>query len=62
MDHTRLVVCTCGAAIRVRELRFELGGTKQRDWAPCPWCYRKVYEMEEEGVVIVEAVTEADWD
>jgi len=30
-----------------------LGGTTLRDWAPCaPWCYRKMYEMRDEGVVL----------
>lgn len=62
MDHTEIVVCVCGATVRVRELRFDLGGIPERDWAPCPWCYRKVHEMKDEGVVVVEAVTEADWD
>ena len=62
MDSTRIVVCACGVAVRIRELRFDLGGIQVRDWAPCPWCYRKVYEMQAEGVVVVEAVTEADWE
>lgn len=62
LNQARIVVCTCGAAVRVRELRFELGRIRERDWALRPWCSRKAYEMEEKGVIVVEANTEADWD
>ncbi|WP_197497543.1 hypothetical protein [Cupriavidus sp. D384] len=47
---------------RVREIPYDLGGTPLRDWAPCPWCYRKLYEMQDEGVVLVEMVTADEWE
>lgn len=62
MELTRIVVCECGVPARIREIPCDLGGTTLRDWAPCPWCYRKLYEMRDEGVVLVELVTEDEWD
>jgi len=61
-DHSEIVVRGCGAPVRVRELHFGLSGTQQRDWAPCPLCYRKLYQMRVEGVVLAELVSEHEWD
>ncbi|MNV70854.1 hypothetical protein D3C71_1638380 [compost metagenome] len=62
MGLTQIVVCACGAPpVRARGLRFDLGCIQRRDWAPCSRCYKKLYEMKEEGVLVVEAVTKADW-
>jgi hypothetical protein len=61
MDQIQIVVCKCGVAVRVRELRFDIGGIQERDWAPCPWCYCKLYEMKAEGVVVAEPVTKDEW-
>ncbi|WP_262389568.1 hypothetical protein [Cupriavidus campinensis] len=61
-DHTEIVVCGCGAPVRIRELHFALEGEQQLDWAPCPFCYRKLYQMRVEGVVLAELVSELEWD
>jgi len=62
MELTRIVVCEYGVPARIREIPCDLGGTTLRDWAPRPWCYRKLYEMRGEGVVLPELVTEAEWE
>ncbi len=47
---------------RIHEMiPYDLGGTALRDWAPCPCCYRKMYEMQVEGVVLAELVAEGEW-
>jgi hypothetical protein len=61
-DHTQILVCGCGAPVRIRELRFALAGNQARDWAPCPVCYRKLYQMRVDGVVCAELVSELEWD
>lgn len=62
MDLTAIVVCQCGAPVRIRQLRFKLDGNQARDWAPCPFCYQKLYEMDEDGIVLAEFVSEHEWD
>lgn len=62
MELTKIVVCECGVPARVHELLCDLGGTTLRDWAPCPWRYRKMYEMQEEGIVLAEFVMEDEWE
>ncbi|MGX0136689.1 Cysteine-rich KTR (plasmid) [Cupriavidus sp. H19C3] len=61
-DHTQILVCQCGVPVRIRERHFEIGGNQSLDWAPCPLCYRKLYQMNVEGVVSAELVSEAEWD
>ncbi len=61
-DHTQILVCQCGVPVRIRERHFEIGGNQGLDWAPCPLCYRKLYQMNVEGVVSAELVSEAEWD
>lgn len=61
-DRTQILVCKCGVPVRIRELHFELGGNQALDWAPCPLCYRKLYQMSVEGVVSAELVSEAEWE
>jgi len=39
-----------------------MGGNQELDWAPCPFCYRKLYQMRVEGVVTAELVSEHEWD
>lgn len=50
--------CAC----TYQELRFALAGNQARDWAPCPVCYRKLYQMRVDGVVCAELVSELEWD
>lgn len=61
-DHTQILVCQCGVPVLILERHFEIGGNQSLDWAPCPLCYRKLYQMNVEGVVSAELVSEAEWD
>lgn len=54
------VKCICGTTVEISEFHLGLRGETIPTKAPCPICGRALYEVEIDGIVLVEAILHAD--
>lgn len=54
------VECICGATVEISEFHLGLRGETVQTKAPCPICGRALYEVEIDGMVLVEVILHAD--
>ena len=53
------IECICGTTVEISEFRLGLRGETVPTKAPCPMCGRTLYEVEIDGMVLVEVVLES---
>lgn len=53
------VACICGTTVEISEFHLGLRGETVPTKAPCPMCGRTLYEVDIDGMVLVEVVLDA---
>lgn len=54
------VECICGTTVEISEYHLGLRGQTIMTAAPCPVCGRALYEVEIDGMVLVEVILHGD--
>lgn len=54
------VQCVCGTTVEISEFHLGLRGETIITKAPCPVCGRALYEVEIDGMVLVEVILQAE--
>lgn len=54
------VECLCGTIVEISEFRLGLRGETVPTKAPCPICGRALYEVDIDGMVLVEVILHAN--
>lgn len=60
MNVIEVVGCICGTTVEISEFHLGLRGEAISTKAPCPVCGRTLYEVEIDGMVLVEVILHSD--
>ncbi|WP_454763362.1 hypothetical protein [Cupriavidus campinensis] len=59
MNVIEAIECICGTTVEISEFHLGLRGETVSTKAPCPMCGRTLYEVDIDGMVLVEVVLDA---